>query len=178
MTLTHSWHMGNMGSAHPLVEVNIWAKFEENPSISVGLTEWTRHSVKYFIVWYLTFIWDLDLELTHGRHGFCTSPCWGEHLSQVWRKSFNWYRIYRGDTKMKTDGETDRQTRQSETIIAPPPYNLWWEYKYARSNVFFYARIRANALFSCINICRSRSPKTFLNLLARALNATSCSYRY
>ena len=26
-----SWHMGNMVSAHPLVEVNISAKFEENP---------------------------------------------------------------------------------------------------------------------------------------------------
>jgi len=28
--------MGNMGSAHPLVEVNISAKFEENPSIGIG----------------------------------------------------------------------------------------------------------------------------------------------
>jgi hypothetical protein len=27
--------MGNMGSAHPLVEVNISAKFEENPSIGI-----------------------------------------------------------------------------------------------------------------------------------------------
>jgi hypothetical protein len=31
--------MRNIGSAHPLVEVNIRAKFEENLSISVGLTE-------------------------------------------------------------------------------------------------------------------------------------------
>jgi hypothetical protein len=30
-----------MGSAHPLVEVNISAKFEENLSISEGLTERT-----------------------------------------------------------------------------------------------------------------------------------------
>jgi len=29
--------MGNMGSAHPLGEVNISAKFEENPSIGIGL---------------------------------------------------------------------------------------------------------------------------------------------
>jgi hypothetical protein len=31
--------MGNMGSAHPLVEVNIWAKFEENHSIGIGVIE-------------------------------------------------------------------------------------------------------------------------------------------
>jgi hypothetical protein len=84
------------------------------------------------IVWYLTFNCDLDLELTHGKHGFCTSPCWGQHLSQVWRKSFNWYRIYRADTKMETDGRTDGptdgRTRQSESIIAPPPI-VWWGYK-------------------------------------------------
>jgi len=30
-----------MGSAHPLVEVNIGAKIKENLSISVGLTERT-----------------------------------------------------------------------------------------------------------------------------------------
>jgi len=29
VTLTLSWQKGNMGSAHPLVEVNIWAKIEE-----------------------------------------------------------------------------------------------------------------------------------------------------
>jgi hypothetical protein len=34
--------MGNMGSAHPLVEVNIWAKFEENPSIGIRFIEQTR----------------------------------------------------------------------------------------------------------------------------------------
>jgi len=34
--------MGNMGSAHPLVEINVSAKFEENPSISIGLLEPTR----------------------------------------------------------------------------------------------------------------------------------------
>jgi len=28
VTLTLSWYMGNMGSAHPPVEVNISAKFE------------------------------------------------------------------------------------------------------------------------------------------------------
>jgi len=42
--------MGNMGSAHLIVEVNILAKFEENPSISVGLKEWTRHNGSYLIV--------------------------------------------------------------------------------------------------------------------------------
>jgi len=31
--------MGNMGSAHPLVEVNVSFKFEENPSISKGVIE-------------------------------------------------------------------------------------------------------------------------------------------
>jgi len=31
--------MGNMGSAHPLDEVNISAKFEENPSIYLGFIE-------------------------------------------------------------------------------------------------------------------------------------------
>ena len=33
VTLTLNWHMGDMGSAYPLVEVNISAKFEENPLI-------------------------------------------------------------------------------------------------------------------------------------------------
>ena len=33
--------MGNMGSAHPLVEVNVSFKFEENPSISKEVIEWT-----------------------------------------------------------------------------------------------------------------------------------------
>jgi len=33
--------MGNMGSAHPLVEVNYSAKFEENPSIGIRFIEWT-----------------------------------------------------------------------------------------------------------------------------------------
>jgi len=32
-----------MGSAHPLVEVNISAKFKENPSIGIGFIERTRH---------------------------------------------------------------------------------------------------------------------------------------
>jgi len=34
--------MGNMDSAHPLVEVNISAKFKENPSFGIGLKEQTR----------------------------------------------------------------------------------------------------------------------------------------
>ena len=34
--------MGNMGSAHPLVEVNVSCKFEGNPSISKGVIERTR----------------------------------------------------------------------------------------------------------------------------------------
>ena len=34
--------MGNMGSAHPLVEVNVSFKFEGNPSISKGVLERTR----------------------------------------------------------------------------------------------------------------------------------------
>ena len=42
VTLTLSWHMGNMGSAHPLVEVNVLFKFEWNPSISKGVIEQTR----------------------------------------------------------------------------------------------------------------------------------------
>jgi len=33
--------MGNIGSAHSLVEVNISAKFEENPSIGIGFIERT-----------------------------------------------------------------------------------------------------------------------------------------
>jgi len=37
--------MGNMGSAHPLVEVNALFKFEGNPSISKGVIERTRHNV-------------------------------------------------------------------------------------------------------------------------------------
>jgi len=42
VTLILSWNMGNMGSAHPLVEVNITAKFEENPSIGIGFIERTQ----------------------------------------------------------------------------------------------------------------------------------------
>ena len=42
MTLTLTGHMGNMGSAHPLVEVNVSFKFEGNPSISKGVIERTR----------------------------------------------------------------------------------------------------------------------------------------
>ena len=34
--------MGNMGSAHPLVEVNVSFKLEGNPSISKGVIERTR----------------------------------------------------------------------------------------------------------------------------------------
>ena len=34
--------MGNMGAAHPLVEVNVSFKFEGNPSISKGVIERTR----------------------------------------------------------------------------------------------------------------------------------------
>ena len=34
--------MGNMGSAHPLVEVNMSFKLEGNPSISKGVIERTR----------------------------------------------------------------------------------------------------------------------------------------
>jgi len=34
--------MGNMGSAHPLLEVNVSAKFEENSSIGIGFIEQTR----------------------------------------------------------------------------------------------------------------------------------------
>jgi len=34
--------MGNMDSAHPLVEVNVSFKFERNPSISKGVIERTR----------------------------------------------------------------------------------------------------------------------------------------
>jgi len=62
VTLTLSWHMGNVGSAQPLVDVN---KFE--------------------------------------------------------KKNFKWFRIYRADTIMETDGRTDGRTRQSESIKAPPP---------------------------------------------------------
>jgi len=46
VTLTLSRQKGNMGSAHPLVEVNISAKFEENPSIGIGFIERTRTHVK------------------------------------------------------------------------------------------------------------------------------------
>jgi len=48
VTFTLSWHVGNMGSAHPLVEVNVYFKFEGNPSISKalkGVIERTRHNV-------------------------------------------------------------------------------------------------------------------------------------
>jgi hypothetical protein len=34
-------------------------------------------------------LWPLPLADTWATCQFCTSPCWGEHLSQIWRKSFN-----------------------------------------------------------------------------------------
>ena len=34
--------MGNIGSAHPLIVVNVSFKFEGNPSISKGVIEGTR----------------------------------------------------------------------------------------------------------------------------------------
>ena len=39
-----------------------------------------------------------------------------------WKKSFDKYRIYRADTLMETEGWTDRRRRQSESIIALPPF--------------------------------------------------------
>jgi len=58
-----------MGSAYPLVEVNISAKFEENPSIGIGFIERTRIHVKtleYFLNQFLTFKYDLDLKPAKG----------------------------------------------------------------------------------------------------------------
>jgi len=78
VTLTLSWHMGNIGSAHPLVEMNVSFKLEGNPSISKGVIEQTRHNVYYLFVKYLTFNCDPDLELTHGLHELCTSPSWSK----------------------------------------------------------------------------------------------------
>ena len=46
VTLTLSWHMGNMGSAHPLVEVNVSFKFEGNPSISKGAIVKSGHKLE------------------------------------------------------------------------------------------------------------------------------------
>ena len=46
VTLTLSWHMGNMGAAYYFIEVNIWAKFEENPSVSIGFIEWTSMTMQ------------------------------------------------------------------------------------------------------------------------------------
>ena len=66
--------MGNMSSAHPLVEVNVSFKLKANTSNSKGVIERTRHNVIYLFVKYLTFNCDLDLELTHGQHGLCTAP--------------------------------------------------------------------------------------------------------
>ena len=37
--------MDNMGSAHPLVEVNVSFKCEGNPSIGIGFIERTLHNV-------------------------------------------------------------------------------------------------------------------------------------
>ena len=39
-----------MGSAHPLVEVNVSFKFEGNPSISKGVIERTQHNVYYCLL--------------------------------------------------------------------------------------------------------------------------------
>ena len=47
--------MDNLGSAHPLVEVNVSFKLEGNPSIGIGFIERTWHNVLYLFVYYLTF---------------------------------------------------------------------------------------------------------------------------
>ena len=39
LTLTLNWHQSNMGSAHCLAEVNICAKYVENPSINIGFRD-------------------------------------------------------------------------------------------------------------------------------------------
>jgi len=53
--------MGNMGSAHQLVEVNVSFKFEGNPYIIKGVIERTRHNVQYLFVKYLTLAVTLTL---------------------------------------------------------------------------------------------------------------------
>ena len=53
----------NMGSAHPLVEVNVSFKFEENPSISKGVIEHHNIMCNICLLINLTFNCDLDLEL-------------------------------------------------------------------------------------------------------------------
>jgi hypothetical protein len=57
VTLTFSRHKGDMDSAHPLVEVNIWVKIEENPSNSVGLK---RVDTTYCLIFHC-LIFDLQL---------------------------------------------------------------------------------------------------------------------
>ena len=42
VTLSLSWHNGYTSSAHYPLEVNIWAKFKENPSINIRFLEWTK----------------------------------------------------------------------------------------------------------------------------------------
>jgi len=64
VTLNLSWHMGNMGSAHPLVEVNLSFKFEENLSISKGILEW----IDIMGTICLLNIWPLTVTLTLSWH--------------------------------------------------------------------------------------------------------------
>ena len=83
--------MGNMGSAHPLVEVNVSFKFEGNPSISKGVIERTR-------------IGDGRTDgQTDGRPSLPMGICWAFLLFKTTQKA-NYYPIRRNEWKVLTDG--------------------------------------------------------------------------
>jgi len=56
VTLTLNRHKGNMGSAHNLVELNIWVKFEKKSFISIGFIERTSQ------------FWPSSVTFTLNRH--------------------------------------------------------------------------------------------------------------
>ena len=57
---------------------------------------WSGHEIKHQP---LTFKRDLDLDSRWSRHGLCTLPWWGEHVTQVSWKSFKVSWRYGADTK-------------------------------------------------------------------------------
>ena len=72
----------------------------------------------------MTFKPDLDLEPVWPAHGFCMSPPWGEHVTQVSWKSLKPFRIYGaarfyGETDRQMDRRTDRQNPGQKQYISP-----------------------------------------------------------
>ena len=81
-TLTLSLHSWNISFAYRLNEMNIWLKFNENPSRHKGDMEQTGNQRLKLVI----FNCDLDFELAWLSYGFCTSSHWDNTFNQILMK--------------------------------------------------------------------------------------------